>query len=181
VAGTVTVPKAPMARARIGRWLDIGSWLLALAALAYLIQRNDSGPPTGGRAAAFELPLLGTSGRFHFAGTRERPLLVEVFASWCAACRRSAPALEELRAATVAGKLDVLLVSVDETRAAALGAQRSWPIDYPLAFDERGAFQRAYQVSVLPTFILIAADGRILDVSVGPPGASDLRTWQDPE
>lgn len=173
----MTEPSRSRLRAALGHFLDVVPWLLGLAALAYLIQQKDSGPPQGGAAATFELPLIGASGRFHFTGARERPLLVEAFASWCLACKRSAPILEGLRDASDAGQLDVLLVSVDESARAALGAKRTWPILHSVAFDDQGAFQRAYRISVLPTYVLIGKDGRILDVSSGPPGASTIRKW----
>lgn len=162
---------------RFGSWLDAGLVLLALVGLFYLIRQKDSGPPTGQRAQPFDLPLVGEAGRGVFTGARERPLLVEAFASWCTACQRSGSIVEGLEAATRRGQLDILLVSVDDTEQAALAAKRSWPIELPVAFDERGAFQRAYRISALPTYILIGADGQVLDVSSGPPGASTVRRW----
>ena len=173
----MTQPHSPRLGALARRGLDIGLWLLAALAIVYLFLRNESGPPAGGPAGAFELPLVGGPGRFRFTGARERPLLVEAFASWCSACKRSGPVLEGLRDATEAGQLDILLVSVDDTERAALGAKRSWPIGYPVAFDDQGAFQRAYRIRALPTFVLIGKDGRILDVSSGPPGGMTIRKW----
>lgn len=160
-----------------GRLLDGLLVVLAVCAAGYLLHQKDTGPPEGDAAVAFDLPLVGERGRASFAGSRERPLLVEAFASWCTACRRSSSIMEGLRDATERGQLDILLVSVDDSAAAALGAKRSWPIGLPVAFDDTGAFQRAYRISVLPTYVLIAPDGRILDVSSGPPGASTIRTW----
>ena len=177
MARTVTEARQTGWRALLARWQDALLLLLAVLFLAYLAHRSDSGPPAGARAASFELPLVGADGRFRFDGPRDRPLLVEAFASWCGACRRSGSIVEGLEEASDGEKLDILLVSVDDSSSAALRAKQSWPIGLPVAFDERGAFQRAYGISVLPTFVLIGTDGRILDVSTGPPGASTIRGW----
>ena len=164
-------------RGRWGRLVDGLLVVLAVFAVGYLLHQKDTGPAEGEAARPFDLPLIGQRGRAAFTGSRERPLLVEVFASWCTACQRSASIVEGLRDATAQGQLDILLVSVDDSAEAALGAQRSWPISLPVAFDERGAFERDYRISVLPTYVLIAPDGRVLDVSSGPPGAATIRGW----
>lgn len=164
-------------RSRSSRWLDGVLVVLGLGAVWYLVQQKDTGPPEGEPARPFELPLVGESGRATFSGQRARPLLVEAFASWCTACRRSSSIMDGLRDATERGQLDILLVSVDDSSSAALEAKRSWPIELPVAFDDSGAFQRDYRIKVLPTYVLIAPDGRILDVSSGPPGPSTIRTW----
>lgn len=162
---------------RTSRWLDALLVFAAVALLVYMTFGRDSGPAERSLAAPFDLPLLSTGGRFRFDGRHDRPLLVEAFASWCGACRRSAPTMEGLSDAVDGGQLDILLVSVDDSAQAARSAQQSWPIALPVAFDERGAFQRAYHVNVLPTFVLIGRDGRILDVSSGPPGGHTIRKW----
>jgi len=171
------VTEQEAARTRLGRWVDGLLVVFALGLLVYLTYGRESGPSEQAKATSFDLPLLGSAGRFRFDGPRERPLLVEAFASWCGACRRSAPTIDGLRDAVESGQLDILLVSVDESASAARSARRSWPIVLPVAFDERGTFQRAYHISVLPTFVLIGTDGRVLDVSSGPPGGHTIRKW----
>jgi len=164
-------------RTRLGRWVDGLLVVSVLGLLLYLTYGRESGPSERAEATPFDIPLLGGAGRFRFEGPRERPLLVEAFASWCGACRRSAPTVDGLSDAVESGQLDILLVSVDESAQAARSAQQGWPIALPVAFDERGSFQRAYHINVLPTFVLIGTDGRILDVSSGPPGGHTIRKW----
>jgi thiol-disulfide isomerase/thioredoxin len=159
------------------RLLDAALWLAALGVLAFALWPRSSGPTVGTPGAPFALPVLGASAPFEHSGARERPLLIEVFASWCSACQRSSSVLDALGEAADGKKLDVVAVSVDDDASAASAAQRSWPIRVPVLHDERGAFQRAYGVSVLPTYILLGADGRVLETTAGAPGASDIRRW----
>ncbi len=156
---------------------DVVLWGGVLVIVVMVLWPRSSGPEAGGVAASFDLPVVGSTGRFTHAGQRDRPLLIEVFASWCTACRRSSGNLEALAEAADSGRLDVVAVSVDDTEQAALSAKRSWPIPVPVLFDEAGSFQRKYDVRVLPTFILIDRQGKVVEVQSGPPGPSDLRRW----
>ena len=52
---------------------------------------------------------------FHIIQTNPRPIIVDVWAPWCAPCRRMNPLFEELKA-TYAGRVDVLKVNADESQ-----------------------------------------------------------------
>jgi thiol-disulfide isomerase/thioredoxin len=116
--------------------------------------------------------------RVKLDGKRARPLLIEVFASWCGTCKRSAPALADAYA-TYGNDLDFLGVSVDDSRQAALQAKQDWRIPYQVAHDDRGVFAQQYRVRVLPTFILLDEEGLIREVSAGMPGRSRLSEWAE--
>jgi Redoxin len=67
-------------------------------------------------------------------------------------------------------------VSVDGDANAAKRVQESWPISYPVAVDD-GSVQRAYGVSLLPTFVLIDREGTVKRVSSGVPSRRTLSRW----
>ncbi len=171
----------------VRRATDIVIWLAVAAALVLAFMPRSSGPQEGKPAPAMELPVVGVQGRSAQFGERpelrgvpgalERPLLIEAFASWCGACRRTSGTLEDLRPAQDAGKLDVLAISVDDNARKALQAKTSWPIKVDVLHDESGEFSRSYQVDVLPTYILIGTDGTVKRVTAGIAGASDVRAW----
>lgn len=52
---------------------------------------------------------------FHTIQTNPRPIIVDVWAPWCAPCRRMNPLFEELKA-IYAGRVDVLKVNADESQ-----------------------------------------------------------------
>src|SRR5690606_10902823 len=128
------------------RATDIVIWLAVAGALILAFMPRSSGPQEGKPAPTHELPLVEVKSRGaqfdqrpemrSIPGTLERPLLIEAFASWCGACRRTSGTLEELRPAQAAGKLDVVAISVDDDARKALQAKTSWPLNFDVLHDE---------------------------------------------
>ena len=154
--------------------------LYGLAAMALLSLFKPTGPNLGSRAADLELPLVaaapGDERTVSLGDPRDKPLLIEVFASWCGTCRRSAPAVARAHE-THGSYLDFLGVSVDRDPGAAERVKQDWQIPYPVAHDRTGSFARAYEVSVLPTFILLDQRGHVRKVSSGAPSRGQLARW----
>lgn len=156
--------------------------LMAFLGLLVLwqLKRCGGGPSEGAEAPDIDLPIVasavGEPARFSLENREYKPVLIEVFASWCGTCRRSAPALA--RAHEKYGKdLEFVGISVDDDASLAAEAKHSWQIPYPVAHDDRGAFARAYRIRVLPTFVLLDRDGRIAEVSAGLPSERNLDEW----
>lgn len=161
-------------------WIDLLVYA-ALAALAVMfVSRKMSGPSEGAKAAPFDLPLVGAAdgARFRLGDPPGKPVLIEVFAAWCGACRRSAPALNE--AWKERGREDVTFVgvSLDNTASDALRVKREWGIPYDVALDD-GSVSKNYDIEVLPTFILVGGDGVVRKVATGVPSKSDVADWID--
>jgi len=156
--------------------------LLAVGFFGLLSLFQTPGPELGTQAAKFELPLLApdAAGRHtsRLSDHAGRPLLIEVFASWCGACRRSAPTVARAHEKHKS-EMSFLGVSVDGDFSAAQRIKRDWQVPYPVAHDADGSFARAYQVSVLPTFILLDRAGRVREVSTGAPSAKQLDEWAE--
>jgi thiol-disulfide isomerase/thioredoxin len=134
-----------------------------------------SGPKEGSSAAPFELPLVGASAaRFRLDEQRGKPVLIEVFASWCGACQRSAPVLAE--ASRKHQQVVFLGVSVDGSPEEAARVKADWQIPYPVALDD-GSMSKSYKVEVLPTLVLVDRAGQIQRVATGIPSSSTLESW----
>jgi thiol-disulfide isomerase/thioredoxin len=159
-------------------WIDVFVYG-ALAVLAVLfVSRKLSGPSEGGQAAPFDLPLVGAAegARFRLADKRGQAVLIEVFAGWCGACRRSAPTVVEAWKRQQGTKVEFLGVSVDSSLGDALRVKRDWGIPYDVALDD-GSISKNYQIEVLPTFILIGGDGVVRKVATGVPSQDDIKGW----
>ncbi|MBK8996369.1 MAG: TlpA family protein disulfide reductase [Myxococcales bacterium] len=151
--------------------------LVALGVGVYWFARRSSGPETGTLAADFSLPVVsGGVERVQLSELRGRPVLVEVVASWCGVCRRAAPTLAAAAKAPRQREVRFLAVSVDEERADAAALAKKWDIPYDVAHDD-GRFARSYRIDLLPTFVLIDAEGRIRKVSTGAPKPADVERW----
>lgn len=149
---------------------------LAVAGVALLMARS-GGPDVGGPAADFELPLVDAAGTFKLADHRGKRVVLEVFASWCGACRRVTP---ELAALHRERGDDVVFVgvSVDDSPEQARAAKQGWGIPYPVVLDD-GSVAKSYGVSVLPTLIVIDEAGEIRHAANGAPSRAQLERWLD--
>jgi cytochrome c biogenesis protein CcmG/thiol:disulfide interchange protein DsbE len=105
-----------------------------------------------------------------------KPVLVNIWASWCLPCRKEMPAMDKIFHdyrdegftvlavnATSQDKINNVKAFVDE-----------YQLTFPILLDEDGAIVNAYQVSAFPTSFFISADGTIQDVVVGGPMSEAL-------
>jgi thiol-disulfide isomerase/thioredoxin len=159
------------------RFIDYALYAVIAVLLVRFVSRKFSGPKRGAVAAAIDLPTVGdTRGRFSLAEHRGNPVLIEVFASWCAACRRSAPAMIEAWSAAKDRGVTFVGVSLDTNAEDAQRIQREWGIPYQVALDD-GRMSKDYAIELLPTLILIDREGRVAHVSTGTPSAADVKGW----
>lgn len=98
-----------------------------------------------------------------------RPVLLNLWASWCFPCREEMPAID----AVAANHPEVLFigVAVDDDPIEAEKFAREVGVDYLLAIDETGQVSAHYPALGLPSTFLISAEGRIVAKLFG--GASE--------
>ena len=158
------------------RAIDWIVWAAIAVAVVVLVRRRSSGPTEGTQAPRIDLPLLGAEGRFDLDKMRGKPVVVEVFASWCGACRRSAPVLAEAFRSHSKNEVEFLGVSIDDSPAEAARAKERWGIPYSVAVDD-GTVCHAYKVSLLPTVVVIGRDGTVRHTTTGVPSRAELDDW----
>ncbi|WHF34997.1 protein disulfide oxidoreductase [Aeromonas salmonicida] len=97
------------------------------------------------------------------AMSRERPLLVYYWASWCAVCRFTTPTVEQL---WLDGE-NVLTVALrsGNTQQLSKGMGKKG-LTFPTHNDERGELAARWQVSVTPSFLIIK-DGKVVSTTTG--------------
>jgi peroxiredoxin len=152
---------------RVQKWLRYAIWFAVAAGAAWLLSRRSSGPDVGIQAPDFDLPLVNASGqRFQLAAARGMPVVIEAFTSWCSACERAAPRLAEAAKAERRRDVRFVGISLDESAAAAERAKHDWKMPYEVALDD-GSFGRTFSIKLLPTLIVIDAEGRVRHVTSG--------------
>lgn len=163
-------------RSKLSRVIDVALYVGIAGLFGVLVTRGGSGPKEGSRAASFELPLATGHGSFRLDDQRGKPVLMEVFASWCGACERAAPMVDEVYREAAQSGVVFVGVSLDDDARSAARVQHSWPIAYPVVVDD-GSVSRSYGVSLLPTFVLIDRTGTVKRVSSGVPSRRTLSRW----
>lgn len=162
----ITIPYGPDGPGPSGRSTStrrrlvmVGLAIAGVAGLVVLVVRP--GPASrSGLAPQISLPDLTDPARTRsLTDLRGRPVLVNLFASWCVPCRRELPALQAASAAHP--EIQFLGVDHQDSRRAALQLLQETGVTYPAVYDPKGITATAYRARGMPTTILLRPDGTI--------------------
>ncbi len=104
---------------------------------------------------------------------RGKVVVLDFWASWCAACRMSAARLTQWQKQYGAQGLAIIGITGDPVEEAARSAME-FGMRYSIAADEASATHQAYGVHALPTIFVVDKHGIIREASVGyDPGHDD--------
>lgn len=93
-------------------------------------------------------------------GQRGRPVVVNIWASWCAPCRTEMPLLQSA-ADTYAGRAVILGVASNDDPDEAKAFLGELGLTYPNVFDTTGEIRVALGLTAYPTTYVFDADGTI--------------------
>jgi len=103
-----------------------------------------------------------------------RPLVLNVWASWCAPCRKEMPAFQSV-AAQAGGRVGFLGVDYLDEAGAARRLAADTGVTYPLASDPKGTEVSKLGITALPTTLFFSADGVLRGRRFGELNADRLR------
>ena len=168
-------------------WAGIGVVVLSVGLALIFATRfgEDPGlvpsPLLGGPAPSLALPLLDGSGTFDPASLRDKVVVVNFFASWCAPCREEQPDLAAAADAFADRGVVVVEIAYQDQAASALEfldeLGRSDTAVYLADPGSRAAI--AYGVFGIPETFFIAADGTVVGKAIGATDALTLGTTID--
>jgi thiol-disulfide isomerase/thioredoxin len=107
--------------------------------------------------------------RLDIATLRGKPVVLNVWGSWCPPCRREAPALQAA-ATELAGRASFVGIDVRDNRGSALAYQRKFKITYPSIVDPGTlllSLQGAVAAQSPPVTVVLDAKGRIAARFIG--------------
>lgn len=175
-AGLMTSGPGPLLRTELGQRALNG----ALSASAPPPPAGLAVATRGQRVPGFALPDL--SGRRvsvpgAYAG---RPLLINVWASWCGPCRQEMPELQRFAVEQGGSGTQVVGIALDDAEAVrAFVAQTG--VRYPVLLDVPGPADAGVRLGnpkgVLPYSVLVSADGRLLRQRIGPFAPGEITGW----
>ena len=93
--------------------------------------------------------------------------VVNFWASWCAPCRKELPILDALHAELSGRGFTVLGVGLDREPARAKALLERVPVGFPVLLDPDASLAGHFGVAAMPTTVLVAADGRVVEVHSG--------------
>ncbi|HVL65231.1 MAG TPA: redoxin domain-containing protein [Actinomycetota bacterium] len=133
--------------------------------------RNAAGDP----APEFVLEHLDGSGMLSSAELRGKPVVLNLWASWCIPCREEAPALQAMWE-KYKDRVVILGVNVRDREDAARRFADEFDLTYPLVRAEGRSLERALGAFGLPETYFIDHTWSYLGVATGPtPAAGDER------
>lgn len=149
--------------------------LILAIALGHLAQ---AGEAVGSAAPDFTLKAQG-GGNLRLSEHRGEVILLNFWASWCGPCRQEMPLLDALHQRYGELGFSVLGVNVDKEPAKAAQLLRDIPVNFPVLLDDQGSVSASYDVSAMPTTILIDRDGNMRYLHRGfKPGYEDTYEQQ---
>jgi thiol-disulfide isomerase/thioredoxin len=112
-----------------------------------------------------------------------KPMLVEIFATWCPHCRREVAIMNDIHA-SYGDKLQMIAVNGSnigsdetspETQADVVTFAEAFHVTYPLAFDPQLTVAHDYLLGGFPSLVVIDKNGRISSFKSGEETEASLK------
>ncbi|MGN7470386.1 TlpA family protein disulfide reductase [Brevibacillus sp. SAFN-007a] len=131
-------------------------------------------PEPGFLAPHFTLTGLDNQ-TYKVEGKRNKPLLLNFWASWCGPCRMEAPDLQKIYE-KYGGQIDMYGVNVtsSDNPESAQAFVQSYKLTFPIPMDVSGSVSNRYLVQAFPTTYLIDAQGIVRKKIIGMIDAGTL-------
>ena len=150
-------------------------WLGALACLSGPVAARTPGEVDVGQVLR-SLPLRGLNGPARaLESFRGKPLLINVWASWCGPCRQEMGSLERLAWSPQSSRFAIIGISTDDSEPAAKAYLRQANATISHYIDSALQAENMLGADRLPLTILVDAKGRVLGKYYG------AREWDNAE
>ena len=133
----------------------------------------DAGTPQAPRLPEGTLACLGPGSGLSWTALEGQPLVVNLWASWCAPCREEMPILQAAYRAQPppppGGPPEIQFIGVDvrDEPAAAADLLAALDVRYPQLQDPQGLMMDEMALPGLPVTIAVDAGGNVADIQIG--------------
>jgi peroxiredoxin len=119
-------------------------------------------------AAAPGFQLNSSTGKpIGLADLKGQVVLINFWASWCGPCRQEMPILDQLYHSYQAAGFTLIGVNVEPNASDAKKFLKDTPVTFPILFDPTSAVSKLYEVSGMPSTVIVDRDGKIRYVHHG--------------
>lgn len=143
--------------------------LIGASLYQHYVAKKDAVPSEGSPKPGFAAPalqLLKPDGQtLAVGGPRDKPLVLNYWASWCIPCQEELPDLQSLYE-QYGEQVDIYGVNAtfhDEEKLA-LNKVKQFGLTFPILLDPDGVGTDLYKVSAIPMTFLIDRNGKIVEV-----------------
>jgi len=133
---------------------------IVAACLAALVNVAAAAALTSAPAPDFTLHSV-AGANLRLQEQRGQVVMLNFWASWCGPCRQEMPQLDRLYEKYHAAGFQLLGVNVDEDIHNATGASSKLGVHFPVLLDTEKKVSRLYDLSMMPSTVLIDRDGRV--------------------
>ncbi len=98
---------------------------------------------------------------------RGQVVMINFWASWCAPCRKEMPLLQKIYKKYKKLGFTLLGVNVEQNSAAAKNYLKDVKVSFPILFDTTNKTSKLYNVSAMPTTIIIDRSGNMRFIHKG--------------
>lgn len=159
-------------RARAMKGLAIGLCAMQLAASA--VAGTPGEVAVGGQLPEAQLnALVGSAAKL--SSLRGKPLLINVWASWCGPCRAEMGSIERLYQRYGKQGFNVIGISTDDDHAAAARFVKVSGVSFANYIDRNLVLENLLGADRLPLTVLVDDEGRVIKKMTGS------RQWDSPE
>jgi len=144
---------------------SINKFLLTLFLMSVLPMNIFAATPGEVKAGDYlrEANLQGLNGmKKTFADFKGKPLLINVWASWCGPCRVEMASLERLAQRYNGKEFNIIGISTDDYKNAAKSLVKQTGISFENFIDSKLFLENMLGANTIPLTVLVDADGRVL-------------------
>lgn len=105
-------------------------------------------------------------GTIDLAAERETPMVLNLWATWCAPCRRELPAFDQV-SREAAGAVAIVGVNQGDDLGAAAAMIDELGIGFPQALDSSSELSRALAITSMPSTIFVSSSGEVVETHAG--------------
>ena len=118
-----------------------------------------------GNAPAIWLDSLTTQGKASLPAGKV--VIVHFWATWCAPCQKSLPALQALYAKYKARGVEVVAIAVDDQKDGIADFAKRFAAKFPVAWDDGHVVAEAYTVNSMPSTMIVDKEGNLAHTHQG--------------